>query len=87
MYHYLSAMSQLNSHDKVMEYMETFFDDSIYKQLDNLFKNPENIIVKQYPSCYEKESNNLFVKCITKLKNVQAKNPIDQKNIESLFKL
>nr|WP_253199166.1 YcaO-like family protein [Clostridium gasigenes] len=93
MYSYLSAMVELKSHEKAMEYMEILFDEDIYIKIDELFKEPEKIIVKQYPviNCNDEENNrsNNKQKIISysqlKLKAIQAARPIIQEDIGLIF--
>jgi len=85
MYYYLSGMTELNKHEKVMEYITVLFDENICKKIDNLFKNPEEIIVKQYPTIYDNNESNIVSKFWMKIRDIQSKNPISQINNELLF--
>lgn len=93
--YYLSAMEQINNHEKTMSYMEIMFDEEIVKKIDYLFSDPEQVFVKQYPSRQvpslenpdgtDCEQFNLLMDCYDKLKELQLRNPISQERLSELF--
>ncbi len=99
-YYYLSAMAVLKDHTVVLEYIRKMFDEEIFKEIDDLFADPNKILVKQYPSVnlssiktYEEEGDMkedtreylIFVDFIKKYKAKQAENNIDQIALRELF--
>lgn len=49
-YYYLSGMDVMNDHNQVMELLEKMFSKEICKEIDEIFKASEQVIVKQYPT-------------------------------------
>lgn len=92
-YHYFVAMSQLHDHNKVLEYLEVFYSNDICDKIDNMFCNPEEVMVKLF---VPKSSNSpklnatkdAYKRCeevINKLHFAQMRNPVDQGNVYKLF--
>lgn len=82
---YLEGMCVIKEHDTVMDYLMNFFDIEILDKINNLLKDPKDVLVKQYT--FEKKINNC-----DQLKNlinniyVQKKNNIiSQNENESIF--
>lgn len=47
-YYYLSGMSVIKDHEKTMTYLSMFFDNDIFKRINEIFCDPTNIFIKQY---------------------------------------
>lgn len=96
-YHYFFGMIQLKRHDYVMEYLESFFDADLIMKIDDIFKDPSKILVKQYPKVNLSELSDeakeickellLYEDAIIKLKKKQKENLIDQNHFLDDFKL
>lgn len=94
-YYYLSGMSSVCNHMSVISYLRLFFDDSLCDKLDDIFVNPEKVIVKQYPrhdfldwaNCKRMQCCDYYkyAECIEKFKEIQISNPISQDMLINLF--
>jgi len=95
LYNYLDGMASINHHDSVIRYLEQFFDDSICKKIDNIFKDPDQIITKQYPFhrqsiegyCHKSDccDYDAYIDCLSKLRKKQIENPISQNDLKWIF--
>lgn len=92
MKHYFSAMHTMKNHKKAIKYMNVFFDSEIVDKLDELFINPDLVIVKQYPS--REKLNTLadndrymrFEYSINKYLEIQKNNKIEQANLAKIIR-
>ena len=84
---YLSGMCVEYSHDEVMGYINTFFDDSISMWIDETFRDPAEVLVKQFPSsAKECESvSNVRYELLRKLREANAKNVLNQLDLKDVF--
>ncbi len=94
-YHYLTAMANMNDHEKALSYLRVLFNRELCDRLDYLFCDNKQILIKQYPDHDVSDSE----KCIRdrccdyqvmldlsrKLKKRQLENPIKQENLAKLF--
>jgi ribosomal protein S12 methylthiotransferase accessory factor len=93
MEYYLSGMAILHNHDKVMQYIRKLYDEEISSELYNIFKNPSEVLTKQYKSIdissirrEEADSEYLAYEKVNKIfKEKQKENIICQQRMESLF--
>lgn len=93
--YYLEAMSTLVDHKAVMDYINCFFDHKTCKQIDDIFKVPSQVLIKQYPDHNYLDKNNClknsccdyhhFIEVVDKLKNIQETNLIQQINLKRIF--
>ena len=94
-YHYLTAMANMNDHEKALFYLRVLFNRELCDRLDYLFCDNKQILTKQYPDHDVSDSE----KCIRdrccdyqvvldlsrKLKKRQLENPINQESLAKLF--
>lgn len=94
-YHYLTAMANMNDHEKALSYLRVLFNRELCDRLDYLFCDKKQILIKQYPDHDVSDSE----KCIRdrccdyqvmldlsrKLKKRQLENPINQESLAKLF--
>lgn len=92
MYYYLSGMSELNSFESVKGYLNIILDNDIVEKVCDLFKNPSEVIIKQYPSFKNipieerlNGSKSIYFNIEEKLKEAQVKNSINQQDLCELF--
>lgn len=83
---YLGAMVAEGKHIKAMKYMKKFFNDTICEEIDNLFCEPDKVVVKQFPKVdpsVRRPSIDTLHKYADILKAEQIRFPIDQQNMAS----
>ncbi|MBU3134520.1 YcaO-like family protein [Clostridium gasigenes] len=85
--YYLSGMAVIKNHEKTMEYMELLFDEDICKEINNLFKETGQVIVKQYPITSNYSECNIIEEYMQKLKTIQLERPISQLDNRLIFEL
>jgi len=94
-YYYLDGMATINCHEDVLRYLKQFFDEDICSKIDDIFKDPDRIITKQYPlhkKHMEGYCNNndcceydMYIYYLSKLRKKQLENPIVQDDLKLLF--
>ncbi|MCQ4925358.1 YcaO-like family protein [Tissierella carlieri] len=91
---YFGAMKVFKNHNKAMDFLRMLFDDEILCRLDDVFKEPKNIIKKQYPNINDELSDinsNIYSqkkkveKIANAFKEIQNKANINQNNIKKLY--
>ncbi|MBU3089188.1 YcaO-like family protein [Clostridium gasigenes] len=93
--HYFHGMAVVGDHSCIISYLNLFYEDSIISRINELFIEPEQVIVKQYPihdyrdieNCKEKKccDNHAYCEVIEKVKKLQMSNSIDQIDIGSMI--
>lgn len=94
-YHYLKGMEVIADHNEVIAYLEKFFDSSIVSRIDDIFKESEKVIQKQYPKhnylhteeLYENKCCDyaVYSKAVDTFRCMQAKNPVNQIELANIF--
>ena len=86
-FYYLEGIVEVKEIEILMEYMNLLFSQDICNQIVDIFKNPKQVIVKQYPCIQIDEekvlsAENIILKDIREeLKRVQQMNTISQDKI------
>lgn len=92
MKHYFSAMYTMKDHKKAIKYMNVFFDSEVVEKLNELFINPDLVIIKQYPSreklnaLMDNDGYMRFEYSINKYLEVQKKKRIEQASLAKIIK-
>jgi len=89
--YYIQAMSVMDNHDQVIDYLKILFNDEVVFKIDYIFKDSSKIIIKQYPihNYMDKEKCKLDNCCYfnsyfnyqNKFKDIQKKYMVNQDNI------
>ena len=88
---YLSAYTQLQNHDEVMEYMKQILSDDLYAKIDWIYEDRTKVLTKQYPSLNSLPPEALtgpqyiMYEVIDKLKYEMVNNQIDQATLATAF--
>lgn len=97
--YYMAGMANIKDHNKVMRYIRKLFHEDISNEMEELFSDPHNILVKQYPTfdiqAVRVDGNKneqlkareylIFEDILKKYKKIQKEMVINQMNIGSLF--
>lgn len=80
---YIGAMSAENDHKKAIRYLKILFDKAICDEIDDIFYEPKDVIVKQFPSVdiVNSPTTEAIYKYADILKNQQICNPINQMEV------
>ncbi|WP_026508253.1 YcaO-like family protein [Butyrivibrio sp. MC2013] len=90
---YCAAMDQLKNFDDAISYLNVFFDEKICRYIENTFKNPSDVIIKQYPSSDElallrnNEGYKSYSHFIDEYIKVQGQVNINQQSIGEVLEL
>lgn len=92
-YYYLSCIDTIDSIDDIRNYMMLIFDKEICEKIFKIFKDNEEVIIKQYPSIDDNnedvilnENNKIILETREILKGEQLKNRILQYDIRNMIK-
>jgi hypothetical protein len=94
-FYYINGRKVMMEHRTVLQYLSNFFDDAICEKLDDIFKEPSKIIVKQYARHNYGDRENcrlnhccdypVYADCVDSLRDLQLKNPINQMRNKTYF--
>lgn len=87
---YFSGMKVIGNHNKVISYLNQFFDTNVVKKINQLFKDRKKVFVLQYPEhkaenrqeCSGKDccDEHTYLELIGKVTKIQIEKPINQKD-------
>ncbi|MFR7863173.1 MAG: YcaO-like family protein [Streptococcus salivarius] len=90
--HYMACRSIGYSHEESLTYLRKFFSSSLCDHIDDIFKDSDLILVKQYPEISKivnsddaLRSYRLINKLVDILKESRVVNPIRQDNLKEIF--
>ena len=91
---YLEGMIKFSDHNAVCNYVNKVFDKDICDKLDKVFKNPAEVLIKQYPKIeltYDELMNDesykdfyLYRNALFELRRIQEKSMINQYNCRDI---
>ena len=87
-YYYASAMDKLKDHERAMQYINLLFDSEVSKEIDNSFKDRDNILVNHFKisqdDCVDNDDS-YYLPFMKKFREAQRDNTVEQiKNRELL---
>lgn len=94
--YYCQAMSEMQDHRTVMEYISVICTEAIVDRIEDIFADVNKIFIKQYPKhdvhdqCHKSGQVSccdypMVLNCQQILKGLQVKNPIVQENLQNYF--
>ena len=87
-YYYASAMDKLKDHERAMQYINLLFDSEVSKEINNSFKDRDNILVNHFKisqdDCVDNDDS-YYLPFMKKFREAQRDNTVEQiKNRELL---
>ena len=90
--HYMASRSIGNSHTLTINYLRKLFSDSLCDEINYIFENDDEMLVKQYPEISKIIKSDealkpfrVVNKLVEILRNSRIENNINQQDLEKIF--
>ncbi len=85
---YLEAYTEMQSHEKVINYLKLLFDKELVNLIDNIYKNPKEVFKKIYLDSAKQNGNEesiIMNNIERKLRNEMLKAAVSQEELKKIF--